>query len=228
MHTIWHYVVIKTEDKKGTRVQGLQKAEKGEEASDWDWRRFLSAWERCKAKMGGLEMWKNYSKKCISYNKWNPSSNMRIICVQTGLPVTHLTEWEFMQNLRKCRSVLPHSPDLVWTSPTKKESTLNKNSILWSHLWQRSLQTKCTILCSFSSLTSWMTTGQPDRRPPRRDPPCNCCPKPCQQFLLSQRYGPQQRVIIFVVVFFMTSRFFNCLCWQKWQGVWFQFVISHL
>ena len=127
-------------------------------------------------------------------------------------PVTHLTEWEFMQNLRKCRSVLPHSSDLVWTSPTKKESTLNKNSILWSHLWQRSLQTKCTILCSFSSLTSWMTTGQPDRRPPRRDPPCNCCPKPCQQFLLSQRYGPQN-LSIFVVVFYITFRFFNGKLW---------------
>ena len=127
----------------------------GEEAADLDWRRFLSAWERCKAKMGGLEMWETYSKKCISYNKWNPSSNMRIICVQTGLPVTHLTEWEFMQNLRKCRSVLPHSSDLVWTSPPKKESTPNKFSILWSHLWQRSSQTKCTILCSISSLTEW-------------------------------------------------------------------------
>ena len=72
-------------------------------------------------------------------------------------PVTHLTEWKFMQNLRKCRSVLLHSSDLAWTSPPKKESALNKNSILWCHLWQRSLQTKCTILCSFSSLISWIT-----------------------------------------------------------------------
>ena len=170
----------------------------------WDWRRFLSAWERCKAKKGGKATWETFSKKCISYDKWNPSSNMRIICVQTGFPVTHLTEWKFMQNLRKCRSVLPHSPDLVWTSPPKKESTLNKKSILWSHLWQRSLQTKCIILCPFSSLTSWSRTGQPLGRPPqsRRDPPGNCCAKPCQQFLLRQRYVLQQRV-----VFFMTPRF---------------------
>ena len=52
--------LIKNQDKKGARAQGLQKSEMDEEASDWDWRRFLSAWERCKAKKGGLATWETF------------------------------------------------------------------------------------------------------------------------------------------------------------------------
>ena len=198
----------------------------GEEAADLDWRRFLSAWERCKAEKGGRATWETFSNKFISYNKWNPSSDMRIICVQTG--VSGYT-FDWVGIYAKFKEVSQCAAPLLWPcmNLTAQKRTEQEFNIVISYL-TKIFTKKCTILCSFSSLTSWMTTGQPDRRPPRRDPPCNCCPKPCQQFLLSQRYGPQQRVIIFVVVLFMTSRFFNCLCWQKWQGVWFQLVISHL
>ena len=78
-----------------------------------------------------------------------------------------------------------------------------------------------------------MTTSQPHRPPPRRDPPCNCCPKPCQQFLLRQRYEPQQGVSIFVVVFSMMSHFFLFLGLSKMARsliliCYFAFINVHL
>ena len=192
----------------------------GEEAADLDWRRLLSAWERCKAKKGGLATWETFGKKCISYNKWTPSSNMRIICVQTGFPDTHLTEWKFMQNLRKCRSVLPHSSDLVWTSPTKKESTLNKNSILWSHLWQRSLQTKCTILCSISSLTEWRLVSHIVHHP-GGILYAIVAQNRVSNFFSGSAMSLNKECQFSWSYFLWCLTFFYFWGYQKWQGVWF-------
>ena len=179
----------------------------GEEAADLDWRRFLSAWERCKAEKGGRATKETFSNKFISYNKWNPSSNMRIICVQTVVP-GYTFDWVGIY--AKFKEVSQCAAPLLWPcmnfTAQKRINTEQVFNIVISSLTK--IFTNKMYHFMLHLLLDWMTTGQPHSRPPRRDPPCNCCPKPCQQFLLSQRYGPQN-LSIFVVVFYITFRFFN-------------------
>ena len=160
---------------------------------------------------------------------------MRIICVQTVVP-GYTFDWVGIY--AKFKEVSQCAAPLLWPcmnfTAQKRINTEQVFNIVISSLTK--IFTNKMYHFMLHLLLDWMRTGQPHSRPPQRDPPCNCCPKPCQQFLLRQRYGPQPSTksvnfrgcILYNVSLFqwkIVDASKNCGAWTalQVQGVWFQF-----